>query len=161
MRINKSTHITSKIAGETLISYKLARRGWAPISANSGYANFPNLDLIALKLGKRITIQVKAAVGQGWVMFAGRAKANGPYFNGKEGEKADFIVCVRLEPDTDDADCYVMPADIAENLAQEHVRAHLAKPKRDGSARELNFPVWIKQPVIARWHDAWDVLESP
>jgi len=159
MRINKSTHITSKVAGETLVSYKLARRGWTPISANSGYANFPNLDLIALKLGKRITIQVKAAVGRGWVMFSGRAKAAGKYFNGKDGERADFIACVRLEPDKDDADCYVMPADVAESLAQEHVRMHLAKPKRDGSARELNFPVWIKQHAIVQWRDAWEILE--
>jgi hypothetical protein len=161
MRINKSTHMTSKIAGETLVSYKLARRGWTPISANSGYANFPNLDLIAIKPGKRVTIQVKAAIGrQAWVMFAGRVKATEPYFNGKEGERADFIACVRLQQGKDDADCYVMPAEAAERLAREHARNYLAKPKQDGSAREANFPIWIKQDAIAQWRDAWHILDS-
>lgn len=158
MRLDKDKLGTSKAAGEALVCYKLARYGWLPVNANSGVANMPNLDVIALKGERRVTIQVKAAVGKGWTMFAGRAKPNGGYFNTKPGPKADYVVCVRLEPGSDDAVCFVMPVEKAEELACQLVSDHMAKPKRNGQSRELNFPVWIKDNVLEEWREAWNKL---
>ena len=66
MSINPSTAIDkalSKAAGESYVTYKLARKGWMAVNANSGVANMPNVDLIGLRHDKRITIQIKAANG--------------------------------------------------------------------------------------------------
>lgn len=160
MKLDKDKIGTSKAAGEALACYKLARRGWLPVNVNSGVSNMPNLDLIAFKGKRQVTIQVKAAVGKGWTMFSGRAKPEGGYFNTKPGPKAEFAVCIRLEPESDEAVCYVMPIKTAERLSRQLVREHMKKPKRDGGARELNFPVWIKDTKLAKWREAWHLLDG-
>ena len=93
MSINPSTAINkalSRAAGESYVAYKLARNGWMAVNANSGVANMPNVDLICLRDKKRIAVQVKSAKADKSIMLAGTYKADGVYFNAKEGPKADF-----------------------------------------------------------------------
>lgn len=162
MKLNKKKIGTSKAAGEALVCYMLARHGWLPVNVNGGVSNMPNIDLIAFRDGKQVNIQVKAAVGKDWTMFAGRAKDNHGYFNSKPGPKADYAVCVSLEPNSVAAICYVMPVRVAERLARREVRLHMQKPKKGkqgrAAKRSLNFPVWIKNAKLKVWREKWDAL---
>jgi Holliday junction resolvase len=85
--LNRSSRLKkqlSKAAGEAIVTYKLSRQGWLVVNANSGIQNISNLDLIAMKGKKRITIQVKAARDKKHIQLAGKFKSDGRYFNTKE-----------------------------------------------------------------------------
>ena len=167
MSINPSTAIDkalSKAAGESYVTYKLARNGWMAVNANSGVANMPNLDLIGLRHDKRITIQIKAAKADKSIPLAGSYKADGVYFNTKEGPKADFVVSVMIPRDgAASPTCYVFPVDVANRLAQEYGDNWAKVPKRDGTKRSTTFPIWLKgdaTSLATNYREAWGLLDT-
>ena len=144
--LNRSSGLSkqlSKAAGEQLVSYLLTRRGWFVVNANSGVQNMANLDLIALKGKRRVTIQVKAGRAISHVPLAGTYKSNSNplYFNTKEGPKADVVAFVRLDPKGDD-EVFFVPVRQANTIARKLGEAEAAGKKKRGSS--LNFPLWCR-----------------
>ena len=156
----------SRAAGEALVVYRLARRGWRAVNANAGFSNMPNLDLIALKEERRITIQVKGATADDNVPLAGSYRPDGRYFNAKEGPPADFVVAVQLHRPAKaelmglGEACFVLPVDEANRIAREFGEARVRKLKRDGSARSPNFPIWIHASELTQYREAWQLLDG-
>lgn len=164
MSINPSSAIAkalSRSAGEAYVAYMLARHGWLAVNANGG-SNMPNVDIVALKGNKRITLQVKAAKADKSIPLAGTFKPDGKYFNTKDGPKADFVVAVMLPRDVKIAPaCYIFPAKSANRIANKIGRSIAGKPKRDGSKKSLTFPIWLKgkdRDYAEKFTVAWDKL---
>ena len=127
MSLNRSSGINkqlSKAAGESLVAYKLSRRGWFVVNANSGVQNMPNFDLIAMKDDRRVTIQVKAAKDSHQVPMAGVYREDGQYYNTKDGPKAYVVAMVRLDPKGEDDDVFFVPAKEANDIAREYGDGH-------------------------------------
>lgn len=167
MSINPSTAIDkalSKAAGESYVTYRLAREGWLAVNANSGVANMPNVDLIALKGDKRVTIQIKSAKANRAIPLAGNYKPDGVYFNAKTGPKADFVIAALIHRDkVATPTCYVFPVAVANKVAQTHGRELADTPKRDGSVRSMTFPIWLKGDAVlavADYGEAWGLLDK-
>ena len=156
----------SRAAGEALVVYRLARLGWRAMNANVGFANMPNLDLVALKGACRVGIQVKAATADDNVPLAGAYRPEDRYFNAKEGPLADFVVAVQLHRPAKAQSlgraetCYVLPVAEANRVAVDFGVARVRKLKRDGTARSANFPIWIPAAELAGYCEAWSLMEA-
>ncbi len=144
MTLNRSSSLEkqlSKAAGEALVTYKLSRRGWLVINANSGVQNMPNFDLIAMRGDDRVTIQVKAAKSRTHCPLSGTYRPDGMYFNSKDGPKADVIAFVRLG-EVDEGEVYLVPVEEANSIAKELGDYHAARKASKGSS--LRFPIWCR-----------------
>ena len=156
-----------KAIGERIVANELTFRGWIAVNVNSGEENAPNIDLIALKNHKRITIQVKTTSAQSHKdqFFLGYHRENGSYFNEKAGPKADFLACVYIHSPKNYS-CLVIPISKAEKLCINHGLYWVNKPKRNGDVRSPKFPVFVgvkhskeyKFPV-QDYVDAWHQLD--
>jgi hypothetical protein len=145
MALYRSTVINkllSKAAGESLVAYKLSRRGWLVVNANSGVQNMPNFDLIAMKEDRRVTVQVKTAKSPHSVSMAGVYREDGQYYNTKDGPTADVVSLVRLDPTGEDDDVFFLSAKKANYIAREYGEARSIGKRKRGSS--LNFPMWVR-----------------
>ncbi len=165
----KLTPNAVKAIGERIVANELTYRGWLAVNTNSGEENSPNIDIIALKDGKRVTIQVKStnAKCKNHSYHLGRyQKDDGEcYFNTKAGVKADFVVAVYLFS-PNNYSCLITPIKEAESMCQQHGAYWANKPKKDGAQRSTNFPIYIEAKnaanyglVIDAYVDAWELLE--
>ena len=160
MSLNRSSGINkqlSKAAGESLVVYKLSRRGWLVVNANSGVQNMPNFALIAMKEDRRVTIQVKAAKSGHQVPMAGIYREDGRYYNNKDGPKADVVAMVRLDPKGEDDDVFIVPTEEANDIAREYGDAHAIEKKKRGSS--LNFPMWARVKGTSKSPDTKRAME--
>lgn len=144
----------SKAAGESYVVYQLARHCWHAAIANAGSAIMPNVDIIAFKGERRITLQVKATRADKAVPLAGMHQPDGHYFNSKDGPKADFIVCVILHRGSDDSTCCILPVGLAGSLARKFGDERMASPKRDGRQRSAKFPICIRTSELVHYCEA-------
>lgn len=165
MSINPSSAIAkalSRAAGEAYVSYSLARFGWLAVNTNVGL-NMPNVDIVALKGKRLITIQVKAAKADKSVPLAGSFKADGTYFNSKIGPQADFVVAVAIPRKIEVVPvCYVFPVKAANKLAKKIGNRIAHTKKRDGSQRSQTFPIWLKgkdRSLADDFRNKWEVLD--
>lgn len=160
MSLNRSSGINkqlSKAAGESLVAYKLSRRGWLVVNANSGVQNMPNFDLIAMKEDRRVTIQVKAAKSGDQIPMAGIYREDGRYYNAKDGPKADVVAMVRLDPKGEDDDVFFVPIEEANDIAREYGDAHAIHKRERGSS--LNFPMWARVKGTSKSPDTKRAME--
>ncbi len=143
--LNPSTALAkqlSKAAGESLVTYRLSRRGWLVVNANSGVQNMPNFDLIAMKDDHRITVQVKTGRHGFQVALAGNYREDGQYFNTKDGPAADVIAFVRLDPNEEEDDVFFVPVDVANEITRQLAEAGAEEKRSRGSS--TRFPVWCR-----------------
>ena len=153
-----------KALGERIVSNELTYRSWLAVNTNSGEENSPNIDLIALKDEKRVTVQVKStrAASHRGQYFFGYYREEGAYFNTKKGPKADFVVAVYVDSPADYT-CLILPADEAERMCHQHGTHWIHVPKKNGERRSPNFPIYLDvkrsaaygldiQPFVDAWH---------
>ena len=156
-----------KALGERIVANELTFRGWLAVNTNSGEENSPNIDLIALKGEKRITIQVKTSGARSHKgqHFMGYYKEEGRYFNTKDGPSCDFVVAVYVySPDS--YSCLVLPVDDAEEVCRQHGKYWMNVPKKNGERRSPNFPVYLGKHRSSKYGlditpfvDAWDLID--
>ena len=155
-----------KALGERIVANELTFRGWLVVNTNSGEQNSPNIDLIALKGDKRVTIQVKTTGAQSHKgqHFMGYYREEGGYFNSKPGPKCDFVVTVHVYAPTDYS-CLVLPVAEAEDMCGLHGEYWMNVPKKDGDMRSPRFPVYLGEKRskeygldITPYLDAWQLV---
>ena len=142
--LNQSTSLAkqlSKAAGESFVTYRLSRKGWLVINANSGVQNMPNFDLIAMKDDRRVTVQVKTGRDPSHISMAGTYREDGIYFNTKDGPKADVVAFVRLDPSGKD-DVFFVPVRRANTIAKALANSEAKIKRARGSS--LHFPIWAR-----------------
>lgn len=159
--------------GESIVISELLWRGWAPTNLNQIVSNTPNADILAIKDNKKVSLQVKTSGPNSKSMLQVGNGFKEKVFNSKEGPVADFIVFVRTFAPRD-YECYIVPTDEAERVAQITMHDWMNTKKRDGSERTTNFPICIRfepnrnRPNVSnykeKWSkyiDAWYLLEHP
>ena len=152
--INKKNNSRSKAIGERIIANELTYKGWLVVNANSGEQNAPNLDLIAIKDNKRITIQVKSSDGGNLFLLGWGFNENKKYFNTKNGPKTDFIATVIIEAPSK-YKYLILPVKKAEEIAKKCGEIYSNKPKKNGEKRSNIFPINISINDLKKY----DLLE--
>ncbi len=151
-----------KAIGERIVANELTFRGWLAVNANSGEENSPNVDLMALRGDKRVTIQVKTSSARSNEdqHFMGYYKEQGAYFNAKPGPTSDFVVSVYVNSPTNYR-CLVLPVGDAERMCKLAGEHWMNVPKKDGGRRSPNFRILLSAggQQIASFVDAWHLLE--
>jgi hypothetical protein len=142
IEISKKNNSRSKAIGERIIANELTYRDWLVVNANSGEQNAPNLDLIAIKDNKRITIQVKSCDGGNLFLLGWGFNKDKKYFNTRVGPKADFIATVIIETPSK-YKYLILPVKKAEEIAREYGKFYSDKPKKNGDKRSDIFPINI------------------
>jgi len=157
--------------GENIALNELLWRGWAPVNANFGLRNTPNIDIIAAKGKKHVSLQIKASTDTANdIIEVGRGNKK-KFFNSKDGPLAQFVVFLKIWS-LKDYECYVVPVDIAEKEIARCYRAWYKTPKRSGEQRSENFPASLylannkNRPKETgfrdkwkKYKDAWDLLD--
>lgn len=157
------------ILGENLVVNDLLYRGWIAMNLNTTINNAPNVDVIAIKESKKVSIQVKTSTLSQPIVQVGYGHKN-PFLNNKKGPLADFIIFVRME-NPKNYETYIVPVDIAEKEISNSYNIWSSTPKRDGTKRKA-FPASIyfnlnknrpeESNYIEKWKcylDAWHLLE--
>ena len=156
-----------KALGERIVANELTFRGWLAVNTNSGEENSPNIDLIALKDEKRVTIQVKttSARSHKGQHFMGYYKEGGGYFNTKNGPSCDFVVAVYVYSPARYS-CLVLRTGDAEQMCRQHGNYWVNVPKRNGERRSPKFPVYLSVERSRKYGldvtpfvDAWDLID--
>ncbi|HEX6959961.1 MAG TPA: hypothetical protein VF194_18405 [Ferrovibrio sp.] len=156
--------------GEVIVLHELLWRGWLPANVNFVVRNARNVDVVALKGDKRVTLSVKTS----------GKKSNGNFqlgkleFNAHSGAKAEYVVFVIIgQKSAKEYRCFVVPIQVAE---REVKRAHahwINQPRRDGkphsdAGRGIGFFGNPTEANIARgfsqkwakFEDNWEQLEA-
>ena len=148
-------------AGEAYVTYLLALNGWKVLSLNVGRQT-PNVDLMALRRGKRITVQVKAAYHKsngskkfGEWLPAGRGSKDSydgkkSYFNSVKGEiRADVVALVSFGENSPVPICLFVPCNKLEKLVKKFHRAYVKRNlNKTGKLLRPEGPIWL--PLIER-----------
>lgn len=135
--------------GEAIVMAELALRGWIIRSLNAGTQS-PNADLIAIKGRHRRTLQVKASMKVGnllWVFLGGAGRAyfgtDKKFFNSSPRDiQSDFVVLVSYTEKLDWR-VFVVPTAVAEKVARTSFDAVMKIKKRDGSQKQPIPHVWV------------------
>lgn len=136
-------HLHTGAIGESIVITELLWHGWSPVNLNGIIRQAPNVDILAAKGGRQVAIQVKTAGLNSKSMLQLGYKTGTSVFNNKAGPIADYVVFVRLLGHRQH-ECYVVPVAEAERVAIETAEDWCVTPKRDGSARQKNFPLCIR-----------------
>lgn len=146
--------------GESTVITELLWHGWAPANLNAHIRNAPNVDILAAKGDKTVALQIKTSGPNSRSMLQLGYSGSDQVFNTKTGPKADFIILVRLFGPRD-YECYVVPTEEAECVAQETARDWLAAPMKDGKTRKTDFNRCIRfepnknRPAVSNYKERW------
>ncbi len=162
-------------AGESAVCRELVKRGWR-VERQPG--NFRNVDIVAIKSGEIINVQVKTYSIYKWVLGGGVNAAicrGAPLFNRvARHPRCDFVIL--LSPATlnvgNEWRFFVMPVADAEAAFRVNIDGYFNRPKKDGSARrpygvvsdfvgpgELTNNIPDHREDYLRFEDAFQVLE--
>ena len=152
----------TEIAAQSHVASMLARCGWLPAQADYLGVRANNFDLFAAKGTKRIAIQVKgSSLQQGKKLQLGYNNPEKAFFNRKLGPRADFVIAVAVFKDIrKPCTAYIMPAAVAQRLARRNAEHWSRRPKRDGQERAQQFPIWLPAKDLARYREAWHLLDK-
>lgn len=146
--------------GENIAITQLLWHGWAPSNLNAIVSNTPNVDILAIKNDCTISIQVKTSGPTSKNMLQLGYSGSEQVFNTKRGPKADFIVFVRLF-DPHHHECYVVPVEEAERVAQLTAQNWMNTLKKDGTKRDPKFDRCIRfelnknRPDVSGYNEKW------
>lgn len=145
--------------GEKLIELGLLWNGWAPANLNQSVKNAPNVDLLAAKGNKTVSLQIKTSGPNSQSMLQLGYKSEKGVFNTKDGPKAEFIIFVRLF-DKEQYEIYVVPFEEAERVATQTYLDWKKTPKKDGSKRKrspavIRFTPNRNRPDVSNYQEKW------
>lgn len=120
--------------GETIVLYELMYRGWIPANVNSFVRNARNVDIIAIKGDRQVSLSVKTSGPNSATNFQLGGEPDTRVFNRHAGAQAQFVCFVVISPENSrQYETYVVPVDEAEQRVQEADKHWRNGTKRDGS----------------------------
>lgn len=167
---------------ERIVANELESRGFR-ISDLNKEGTSANADLLAVKDGKALQLQVKGSTDDGfWVShgFATQEKIDGhkPMYNSADSfYRANFVILVCVKA-ASQYRCVVLPAELAEALAQLCVEYSYRLPNRDGSKKKpgktVVSPDYVPNSknsdrlrmmqaehiILQPYIDRWEILEG-
>jgi hypothetical protein len=134
-------------------------------------ANCPNIDLVVFGKTKAVYVQVKSSetpatkdgvVVDGSPWSRAQLYDGAPIFNKHTGPR-DFeavLVVIVDHQKSGEVNFYIVPPRVLADLLIPRGRAWAETPKKDGTARSLNFRKELQREILAPWRDAWHLLDS-
>ncbi len=130
--------------------------------------NCPNIDLVVYAQNGASYVQVKSSknpAGADCVIVDGSTWTKEqlhhlPIFNKHDHFRCSLVVIVDTLR-TGETDFYIAPPGDLEKLLRRRGRKLAARPKRDGTARSINFRKELPRSVLRKWRQAWRLFGEP